>query len=98
MRIVMCGDVAAVMGMHVDGRFIAGASRVREEVVAVLNDVLPTKHLRDLAWYMGSEYGKDRTTGTLEISQKSLVRVGLTDFRFHSLAVCPLLLVWVSGS
>ena len=81
MRLMMCGEVAAMVVMHVDDILFGGARSVSEEVVAALNDVFPTKHLGEVAWYMGSEYRRDRTAGTLEISQTIFIRSVID--RFH---------------
>ena len=81
MRLMMCGEVAAMVVMHVGDILFGGARSVSEEVVAALSDVSPTKHLGELAWYMGSEYRRDRTAGTLEISQTNFIRSVID--RFH---------------
>lgn len=38
-------------------------------VVGALNQRVPTKHLEEVGWLVGSEYARGRNEGALEISQ-----------------------------
>lgn len=74
MRLLMRGEVEAMVVIHVDNLSFGGADSVSHELVAALNHVFPIKILGELAGYMGSKYRWDRTAGVLEIPQNSLIR------------------------
>ena len=71
-RLMVAGDVVAMMVFHVDDIKIA-PTEVTELVVNALNQRFPTKHLGEVEWYMESEYKRDREKGTLEISQTQFI-------------------------
>ena len=70
-RLVSNDAVVAMLVVHVDGIKIAATKEATDAVVADLKKRFLTKHLGDVAWYMGSEYRRDREKGTLEIWQTS---------------------------
>ena len=79
-RLIVAGDVVAMMVFYVDDIKIAATEEVTEVVVGVLNQRFPTKHLGEVEWYMGSGYHRDREKGTLEISQTHFIRSVLNRF------------------
>ena len=79
-RLMVAGDVVAMMVFHVDDIKIAATEKVTEVVVSALNQRFPTKHLGEVEWYMGSEYKRDREKGTLEISQTQFIQSVLNRF------------------
>ena len=84
----------AMMVFHVDDIKIEVTEEVTEAVVRALNQRLPTKHLGEVKWYMGSEYKMGRAKGTLEISQTQFIRSVLNRFDFSkssSIASTPYL-------
>ena len=93
-RLIVAGDVLAMMVFHVDDIKIEVTEEVTEAVVRALNQRLPTKHLGEVKWYMGSEYKMGRAKGTLEISQTQFIRSVLNRFDFSkssSIASTPYL-------
>ena len=68
-RLMVAGDVVAMLVFHVDDIKIAATEKVTGVLFSALNQRFPTKHLGEVAWYMGSEYKRDREKGTWEISQ-----------------------------
>ena len=67
------------MAFHVASITIAATEEVTE-VVGARNQSVPTKHLGEVEWYMGSKYERDREKGTLEISQTQFIRSVLSRF------------------
>ena len=55
-RLVLNGEVAAMLVVHVDDTKIAATKEITDSVVAYLNKRFTTKHLGEVTWYMGSEY------------------------------------------
>ena len=80
-RLMVAGDVVAMLVFHVDDIKIAATEQVTEVVVSALNQRFPTKYLGGVEWYMGSEYNKrDREKGTLEIFQTQFIQSVLNRF------------------
>ena len=71
-RLVVAGDVAAIMVFHVNGINIASTKEVTDVIVSALNQRFPTKHIGEVGWYMESECNRDREKGALEVSQLAL--------------------------
>ena len=88
-RLIVAGDVLAMMVFHVDDIKIEVTEEVTEAVVRALNQRLPTKHLGEVKWYMGSEYKMGRAKGTLEISQTQFIRSGLNRFDVSKTSPIP---------
>ena len=78
-RLIVSGDAAVMMAFHVASITIAATEEVTE-VVGARNQSVPTKHLGEVEWYMGSKYERDREKGTLEISQTQFIRSVLNRF------------------
>ena len=52
-RLRVADDVVVMMVFHVDDIMIAATEEVTKVIVGALNQVLPTKHLGEVEWYMG---------------------------------------------
>ena len=72
-RLILNGAVVAMLVVHVDGIKIAATKEVTDSVVGD-HKGFPTKHLREVIWYMGREYKRGREQGTLENSQTQFIR------------------------
>ena len=57
-----------------DDILFGGLKRIREFVVQVLGDSLPTKNLGEVIFFLGCAFRRDREAGTIEISQESYIR------------------------
>ena len=77
-RLMVAGDVVAMMVFHVDIKI--AAMEVTEAVVSALSQRFPTKHLGEVEWYMGIEYKRDREKGALKISQTKFIQSVLNRF------------------
>ena len=82
---------------HVDIT-IEATEEVAEVVVSAANQIIPTKHLGEVEWHMGSEYKREREKGTLEIRRPSSLGVYSIAFTSRSPAPSPLPLLWTSGT
>ena len=60
LRLVVAGDMVAMMIFHVDDIESEATEEVPQVVVIALNQRFPAKHHGDVEWYMVSEYKRDR--------------------------------------
>ena len=67
-RLIVAGDVVAMLVFHVNDIKIAATEEVTEVIGSALNQRFPIKHFGEVEWYMGSEYKRDREKGIVEIS------------------------------
>ena len=96
-RLMVNGEVVAMLVVHVDDIKIAATKEITDSVVADLNNRFPTKHPGEVTWYMGSEYKSDRVKRTLEISH-SLFEMLSNVSESQKPAPSPLLRHWTSGT
>ena len=48
--------------------------------MSALNAAFPVKNLGELSWFMGSHYERDRTNGTITVSQTRFIKSMLSKF------------------
>ena len=89
LRLMVAGDVVAMLVSHVDDIKITATEKVTEVVLSALYQRFPTKHLGKVAWYMGSECKRDRGKGSLEISQTQFIQRVLNRFRVSKSSPIP---------
>lgn len=66
LRRIIAGDVVVMMMIfQMDGIRIARTEGATGEIVNVLNQRCPTKHLGEVGWYMNSVYKRDRENGAM---------------------------------
>ena len=78
--LMVASDVVAILVFHVNDIKIASTEKVTEMVDSALNQIFPTKHLGEVAWYMGSECKRNREKGTWEIFQTQFIQSVLNRF------------------
>ena len=97
-RLMVVGDVVAMLVFHVDVIKIAATEKVTEVVASALHQRFPTKHLGQVEWYMGSEYKRDRENGTLDIFQTQFIQSVLNRFGVSISIPTPQPLPWTSAT
>ena len=65
------GGVSVVVIMHVDDIFAIGRKSRCDEFGGDLDAYVPITNLRELRWYAGCRFERDRVAGTVEISQQA---------------------------
>ena len=75
--------------IHVDDILFGGLKRIGEFVVQALGDSLPTKNLREVIFFLGCAFRRDRVAGTIEISQESYIRSVLERFKICRTSSIP---------
>ena len=72
--LVVGGKLTALLAMHVDDLRFAGTESTSRTVADAINDVLLTKQLGEMSWFMGNEYIRDREAGAVNISQTNFIK------------------------
>ena len=80
LRFMMGDEVIGMIVIHVDDILYAGLKRLAEYLLQELGNLLPTKNLGEVDFFLGCAFRSDREAGTVEISQKSYIRSVLERF------------------
>ena len=68
------GRTEITVVVHVDDVFAVGQKEVCDRLCVDLNRTIPVKNLRELKWYGGCRYSRDRERGTLTTSQQRFAK------------------------
>ena len=81
-------EITAVV--HVDDVFAVGQKEMCDRLCVDLNRTIPVKNLRELKWYEGCRYSRDRERGTLTTSQQRFAEELVEKLRVTSVQSVPL--------
>ena len=88
-RLIEDRRVAITIVVQVDISTVGQKERC-DRLCVDLNRTIPVKNLRELKWYGGCHYSRDRERGTLTISQQTFVEELVKKFRVTSVQSFPL--------
>jgi len=89
LRFMMGDEVIGMIVIHVDDILYAGLKRLAEYLLQELGNLLPTKNLGEVNFFLGCAFRRDREAGTIEISQESYIRSVLERFNICRTSSIP---------
>ena len=91
-RLMEGSSVKVILAVHVDDMIVVRTKKDCDHLRDLLSKSFPTKNLGELNWYMGCLYERNRSKGTLKISQPAFIDVLLERFDVQSespIPACP---------
>ena len=89
LRFMMGDEVIGMILIHVDDILHAGLKRPAEYLLQELGNLLPTKNLGEVNFFLSCAFRRDREAGTIEISQESYIRSVLERFNICRTSSIP---------
>ena len=89
LRFMMGDEVIGMIVIHVDDILYAGLKRLAEYLLQELGNLLPTKNLGEVNFFLSCAFRRDREAGTIEISQESYIRSVLERFNICRTSSIP---------